>query len=107
MLVFCDLNLYMVCPFFSFAVFFLFGGLRRDTVSDLKKPFITVLPSGTHPDTKYVTGTNRCDISAIYDPRTENFVITSAIDNLLKGASGQAVQIMNLKYGFKETNGLI
>ena len=40
MLVFCDLNLYMVCPFFSFAVFFLFGGLRRDTVSDLKKPFI-------------------------------------------------------------------
>ena len=72
-----------------------------------EKPFITVLSSGTHPDTKHVTGTNRCDISAIYDPRTENFVITSAIDNLLKGASGQAVQIMNLKFGFKETNGLI
>ena len=72
-----------------------------------EKPFITVLPSGSHPDTKHVIGTNRCNISAIYDSRTENFVITSAIDNLLKGASGQAVQIMNLKFGFKETNGLV
>ncbi|MFT5836991.1 MAG: N-acetyl-gamma-glutamyl-phosphate reductase [Candidatus Azotimanducaceae bacterium] len=71
------------------------------------KPFVTVLPTGTYPDTKYVTGTNRADISAVYDPRTENFVITSAIDNLLKGASGQAVQLMNLKFGFKETAGLI
>ena len=72
-----------------------------------EKPFITILPSGSHPDTKHVIGTNRCNISAIYDSRTENFVITSAIDNLLKGASGQAVQIMNLKFGFKETNGLV
>lgn len=71
------------------------------------KPFVSLLPVGTYPDTKYVTGTNRCDISAVYDPRTENFVITSAIDNLLKGASGQAVQLMNLKFGFKETAGLL
>lgn len=71
------------------------------------KPFISILPSGTYPDTKYVTGTNRCDISAVYDPRTENFIITSVIDNLLKGASGQAVQIMNLKFGFNETAGLV
>jgi N-acetyl-gamma-glutamyl-phosphate reductase len=71
------------------------------------KPFVSVLPSGTYPDTKYVTGTNRCDISAVYDSRTENFVITSAIDNLLKGASGQAVQLMNLKFGFEETAGLV
>jgi N-acetyl-gamma-glutamyl-phosphate reductase len=70
------------------------------------KPFIAVLPSGTYPDTKHVTGTNRCDVAAVYDPRTENFIITSAIDNLLKGASGQAVQLMNLKFGFKETAGL-
>lgn len=70
------------------------------------KPFISILPSGTYPDTKDVTGTNRCDLSAVYDPRTANFVLTSAIDNLLKGASGQAVQLMNLKFGFKETAGL-
>ena len=72
-----------------------------------EKPFICVLPSGTYPDTKNVFGTNRCDISAVYDKRTENFVITSVIDNLLKGASGQAVQLMNLKYGFEETAGLL
>lgn len=72
-----------------------------------EKPFICVLPSGTYPDTKYVSGTNRCDISAVYDKRTGNFVITSVIDNLLKGASGQAVQLMNLKYGFEETAGLL
>lgn len=71
------------------------------------KPFVSVLPSGTYPDTKYVTGSNRADISAVYDSRTDNFVITSAIDNLLKGASGQAVQILNLKSGFDETAGLI
>ena len=70
------------------------------------RPFVAVLPSGTYPDTKYVTGTNRCDISAVYDPRTKNFIIASAIDNLLKGASGQAVQLMNLKFGFKEIAGL-
>lgn len=71
------------------------------------KPFVSVLPSGTYSDTKYVTGTNRADISAVYDKRTDNFIITSAIDNLLKGASGQAVQILNLKSGFDETAGLI
>ncbi|MEN8662458.1 MAG: N-acetyl-gamma-glutamyl-phosphate reductase [Lentimonas sp.] len=71
------------------------------------KPFVSVLPTGTCPDTKHVTGSNRADISAVYDPRTDNFVITSVIDNLLKGASGQAVQILNLKSGFEETAGLI
>jgi N-acetyl-gamma-glutamyl-phosphate reductase len=71
------------------------------------KPFVSVLPSGTYPDTKYVTGTNRADISAVYDSRTKNFVITAVIDNLLKGASGQAIQILNLKFGFEETAGLL
>lgn len=70
------------------------------------KPFVAVLPSGTFPNTKHVSGTNRADIAAVYDPRTGNFVINSVIDNLVKGASGQAVQIMNLKFGFKETAGL-
>jgi N-acetyl-gamma-glutamyl-phosphate reductase len=71
------------------------------------KPFVSILPSGTYPDTKQVTGTNRADLSAVHDLRTGNFVITSVIDNLLKGASGQAVQLLNLKFGFDETAGLL
>lgn len=71
-----------------------------------EQPFVNVLPSGTFPDTLKVVGTNRADISAVYDSRTHNFVITAVLDNLLKGASGQAVQILNLKYGFDETAGL-
>ena len=70
-------------------------------------PFVQVLPTGETPDTAYVVGTNRIDISAVYDARTKNFVITSAEDNLMKGAGGQAVQIMNLWCGFPETEGLI
>lgn len=71
------------------------------------RPFVQMLPSGETPDTAYVTGTNRIDMSAVYDARTGNFVLTSAIDNLVKGAGGQAVQIMNLWCGFPETAGLI
>lgn len=71
------------------------------------KPFVKVLPSGSYPDTLHVANTNRCDISAVYDPRTKNVVICSVIDNLVKGASGQAVQIMNLIFGFDETAGLM
>jgi N-acetyl-gamma-glutamyl-phosphate reductase len=70
------------------------------------RPFVQVLHSGETPDTAAVVGTNRCDLSAVHDPRTGNFVITSAEDNLVKGASGQAVQIMNLWCGFPETAGL-
>jgi len=71
------------------------------------RPFIQLLPTGETPDTASVAGTNRVDLSAVHDPRTGNFVLTSAIDNLVKGASGQAVQIMNLWCGFPETAGLI
>jgi N-acetyl-gamma-glutamyl-phosphate reductase len=70
------------------------------------RPFVQILPSGETPDTAFVVGTNRVDIAAVYDPRTKNFVLTSAVDNLVKGASGQAVQIMNLWCGFPETAGL-
>ena len=70
------------------------------------RPFVQVLTSGETPDTAHVVGTNRVDMSAIHDPRTGNFVITAAEDNLVKGASGQAVQIMNLWCGFPETAGL-
>jgi N-acetyl-gamma-glutamyl-phosphate reductase len=69
-------------------------------------PFVQVLPSGETPDTASVAGTNRVDISAVHDPRTGNFVLTSALDNIVKGAAGQAVQIMNLWCGFGETAGL-
>ncbi len=69
-------------------------------------PFVQVLPSGETPDTAHVTGSNRVDMSAVLDPRTGNFVITSAEDNLVKGTAGQAIQTMNLWYGFEETAGL-
>ena len=71
------------------------------------RPFVTLLPTGETPDTAHVAGTNRIDMSAMYDARTGNFVITAAEDNLVKGASGQAVQIMNLWFGFPETAGLV
>ena len=51
-------------------------------------------------------GSNRLDLSAVHDARTGNFILTSALDNLVKGASGQAVQIMNLWLGLPETAGL-
>lgn len=70
------------------------------------RPFVAILPSGETPDTAHVTGTNRVDISAVHDTRTGNFILTSALDNLVKGASGQAVQIMNLWLGLPETTGL-
>ncbi len=71
------------------------------------RPFVSILPSGTFPDTALTVGTNRLDIAAVYDARMQRFVICSAEDNLLKGASGQAVQIMNLWLGFNETDGLL
>lgn len=70
------------------------------------RPFVAILPAGETPDTAHTVGTNRVDLSAVHDPRTGNFVITAAEDNLVKGASGQAVQIMNLWSGFPETAGL-
>ncbi len=65
------------------------------------------MPSGETPDSAHVTGSNRVDISAVHDARTGNFILTSAVDNLVKGASGQAVQIMNLWLGLPETAGLV
>jgi N-acetyl-gamma-glutamyl-phosphate reductase len=59
------------------------------------------------PDTKNVEMTNFCDISARFDKRTNRLVVVSAIDNLTKGAAGQAVQCMNLVCGYEETLGLL
>lgn len=70
-------------------------------------PFVSILPIGQTPDTAHVVNTNRLEMSVAEDPRTNRWIITSCIDNLLKGASGQAVQLMNLKFGFDETEGLL
>ncbi len=69
------------------------------------EPFIRVLADRL-PETRFVQGTNRCDIAVSKVDGTNRLVVISAIDNLLKGASGQAVQDMNLMFGFKETEGL-
>ena len=70
-----------------------------------KTHFIRVL-EGKLPSTKYVSGTNYCDIAVKYDKRTNNIIVLSAIDNLIKGASGQAIQNMNIMFGLPETTGL-
>ncbi len=70
------------------------------------EPFVTILDPGTLPQTRWVRGTNHCHISLTHDPRTNRVIVVSAIDNLLKGASGQAVQNMNLMCGYPETLGL-
>jgi N-acetyl-gamma-glutamyl-phosphate reductase len=71
------------------------------------RPFVRILPSPALPDTKNVTGTNFCDIAFRLDPRTGRILILSAEDNLIKGASGQAIQCLNLLNGWDETAGLL
>ncbi|MCX6357101.1 MAG: N-acetyl-gamma-glutamyl-phosphate reductase [Candidatus Aureabacteria bacterium] len=71
-----------------------------------KAPFVRVAAKGRLADTKDVWGLNYCDISIVVDNRTHRIVVISAIDNLVKGAAGQAVQNMNLMSGFPETMGL-
>jgi N-acetyl-gamma-glutamyl-phosphate reductase len=70
------------------------------------EPFVHVLPSGAFPHTKAVAGSNGCQLSAVVDPRTGRVVVTSVIDNLGKGAAGQALQNLNLLLGIQETAGL-
>lgn len=70
------------------------------------EPFVRVLSRGSLPSTAFVRGSNFCDIAPLVDERTGRIIVISAIDNLVKGASGQAVQNMNLVCGFPETMGL-
>jgi N-acetyl-gamma-glutamyl-phosphate reductase len=70
------------------------------------EPFVSVLAAGELPDTSHVRGSNRVHVNAFYDARTRRVLAISAIDNLVKGAAGQAVQCMNLVLGFAETSGL-
>jgi N-acetyl-gamma-glutamyl-phosphate reductase len=71
-----------------------------------EEPFVDVLPPGTHPDTRNVRGSNMCQISVHQPQGGDTVVILSVIDNLVKGAAGQAVQNMNLMFGFPEGLGL-
>lgn len=70
------------------------------------EPFVRILNSGSLPDTKNVRGSNICEFGIVEDKRTGMTIIVSAIDNLIKGASGQAIQNMNIMQGFDEGCGL-
>ncbi len=70
------------------------------------EPFVDVLPPQSHPETRSVRGANQCRL-AVHRPRNgKTVVVLSVIDNLVKGAAGQAVQNMNLMFGLPETTGL-
>ena len=79
----------------------LFDAAYRD------EPFVRVLSKGTWPATADVRGTNFCDIGMAFDASEGHVILSSAIDNLVKGASGQAVQCFNLRFGFDETMGMV
>jgi len=85
------------------------------TLSDLEQiyhdryagePFVDLMPSGSHPDTRSVRGSNTCRISLGRQGDSDVVIVQSVIDNLVKGAAGQAVQNMNLMFGIDETVGL-
>jgi N-acetyl-gamma-glutamyl-phosphate reductase len=87
----------------------------KNTVADLRsilektyrdEPFVHVLPEGVMPSTHQVRGTNDCVMNVFADRAKGRAIIVSVIDNLVKGASGQAVQNMNIMYGWPETTGL-
>jgi N-acetyl-gamma-glutamyl-phosphate reductase len=70
------------------------------------EPFVRILPEGSFPDIKFVRNSNYCDIGLWVDKAKKRITVVSAIDNLTKGASGQAVQNMNIACSFNETDGL-
>jgi len=90
-------------------------GVLKDPVDNLQQlfeeryanePFVDVMPAGSLPETRSVKGSNQCRI-AVYRPQDDDTVVVlSVIDNLVKGAAGQAVQNMNIMFGLAETAGL-
>ena len=72
----------------------------------LEEPFVDVMPPGSHPDTRSVRGTNLCRITWHRPGDGNTVVVLSVEDNLVKGAAGQAVQNMNIMFGFDERMGL-
>ena len=68
--------------------------------------FIRVLEKDVCPETKWVEGSNFVDVNVKADPRTNRVIMMGAMDNMVKGAAGQAIQNMNLMFGLKESEGL-
>ncbi len=87
--------------------------LKKQDIADCyadaysRSPFIRLCPENRLPNTLHVRGTNYCDIGYRLDELNRRLIIISAIDNLVKGAAGQAVQNMNIMMGFDETAGLL
>jgi N-acetyl-gamma-glutamyl-phosphate reductase len=71
------------------------------------EPFVRMLPPGESPHTRHVRGSNFCDLGVVADRRAGRVILFSALDNLVKGASGQAIQNANLMLGLDETAGLM
>lgn len=69
------------------------------------EPFVTLLKAGEWPSVAAVEATNRCDIGLAFDAKRHHLILCSALDNLLKGAAGQAVQCFNIRFGFSESAG--
>ena len=93
----------------------LYARFKVDAVPDLQalyekryaeELFVDVLPAGVHPDTRNVKGSNNCQLAIVVPQSGDTVVVLSVIDNLVKGAAGQAVQNMNLIFGLKENQGL-
>lgn len=93
----------------------LYARLKAETAAELQsfyekryadELFVDVLPAGVHPDTRNVKGSNNCQIAIIVPQESDTVVVLSVIDNLVKGAAGQAVQNMNLIFGLHENLGL-
>lgn len=79
-------------------------GLFEERYRD--EPFVDVMPFGSHPETRSVRGANLCRMALHRQEQSNIVIISSVIDNLVKGAAGQAVQNMNIMFGLKETLGL-
>ncbi|MDD5643933.1 MAG: N-acetyl-gamma-glutamyl-phosphate reductase [bacterium] len=89
------------------------GGLRLTEIIGAyedfyrESPFVRIYPEGKLPHTKDISSNNFCDIGFGYDSESGKLIIVSTVDNLLKGAAGQAVQNMNIMFGYDQKEGLI
>jgi N-acetyl-gamma-glutamyl-phosphate reductase len=87
-----------------------FGQAQADAILNeayADETFVRVLPHGQTPSLAAVRGSNFCDVAAVVDARTGTLLLLSAIDNLVKGSGGQAVQCANLMLDLPESTGLL
>jgi N-acetyl-gamma-glutamyl-phosphate reductase len=78
----------------------------REALAYAAEPFVQLLPAGTWPHTKATLGSNSCHLGVTVDEDAQRVIVVSALDNLGKGAAGQAVQVLNLLLGLPETTAL-